>query len=363
MVTVQTNSKIFHQRKMALEFMTWLDEAYIPMTSIVAGGAPLSWYFGKEARDVDIYISIGALDPRHFISILDSSELYSSYEIKSREKKPPQEISPLAGLLAIVSASGDRIVSEDYLGRNIKVVLEIEVEGVVLNLIVLSTETLHEITQRFDLNFCKIYWDGLVSFSWNNEFLSSVSKKGSFHTNTHSLGRIRKYQENYKDFFSIQYTESGPYIAVSHAPRGTYTFNQNNLIEEIRSLMYESFSDPMEVFRKIYWLNKAELNEYFLESFSHVKRFGDFVKILFPGRLSDIPVRVRINKETGVFVEGSLNQQFIKLDALCGVIRDYADKHKMDTETQKMLEFEEALEEPSERRSSSRVVVNEGMWY
>lgn len=105
--------------------------------AMIAGGAPRDWYFGNEAKDLDIYMRL----PNHnTIALVDQ----------------------LAAMVGISNLVGMEKVKESAYAElpNLKWVFAGTYNGVPINLMVMDQGVYEEIVKDFDVAICRAWFDG-----------------------------------------------------------------------------------------------------------------------------------------------------------------------------------------------------------
>lgn len=117
-------------------------------TTIIAGGAIRDLYHNKPINDVDIYVSLSAIEKN--IEIDTEKFWIQMFDIDSRSLFNHEYIKQLGG--------DDE---ESYEEKNhIGLVWEIRKSGILYNIIVVDIDPIEYVTRYFDIGLCKAYCDG-----------------------------------------------------------------------------------------------------------------------------------------------------------------------------------------------------------
>ena len=165
----------------------------IAPNAIVAGGAPRDWFFGKVARDVDIFLYRPDLvTTSNIIAVFSSIKLNLHY------------------LEFLYSENGDRTGHGTYISNPlISHVLECTYSGVNFQFIFMTESTFTSVVPHFPLNMSRIWYkDGELHPT--GEFLHGVNTKSlikmdEIYADGHTyIDKIRKYFPDYRYFSSVE---------------------------------------------------------------------------------------------------------------------------------------------------------------
>lgn len=132
-----TSKKIAMQKAVADKCLSMIE--LIDPTAIVAGGAPRDWYFGKEASDIDIFF--------YFRTDLCLSVV--EFQL--------QQIG-FFGLKSLGKHELETDESQYSKNPSLRYVWETEVDGEVVQLILMDSPTFLGAVSRFPLNICRIWY-------------------------------------------------------------------------------------------------------------------------------------------------------------------------------------------------------------
>lgn len=132
------SEKIAMQKAVADKCLSMIE--LIDPTAIVAGGAPRDWYFGKEASDIDIFFYFRTDLPLAAVDVQLEMVGFSGFKsLGKREMETEDE-------------------SQYSKNPNLRYAWEAEVDGEVVQLILMNSPTFRSAVPRFPLNICRIWY-------------------------------------------------------------------------------------------------------------------------------------------------------------------------------------------------------------
>lgn len=151
----------------------------IDPAAMIAGGAPRDWYFGKEARDIDIYFRAGNYSEEELTETLEGFGI-TELKLIPRTTTEGTNYAELPGLL--------KVFGGNYCGLE-------------LNIMLMEKGCYWEIVKDFDTSICQCWWNG-VTFTYSKAFKDTIE---SFVIMLHPKynGReahVRKIAKRFPDF-------------------------------------------------------------------------------------------------------------------------------------------------------------------
>lgn len=155
---------------------------FLDKTAIVAGGAPRDWWFGKECKDLDIYIRNPYLKSAEERRLALTSLGYEVSEIVPGDK----HYVSLAGLIAVYECV--------YEGKN-------------LNFMFMEETARYPYVQDFSCSICEVFFDGGDIIPNQNFIYSTSTGKVLIHERyTQQDKHVKKMMEYFPQFKFFQYT-------------------------------------------------------------------------------------------------------------------------------------------------------------
>jgi hypothetical protein len=171
--------------------------------ALVAGGAPRDWYWGKPAKDIDIF---------YYLPQQSDHSTSLEYHIKALKELFGSDVK--LKLLGLDTAGANFFhniqtisVVEDFnnyqLNPNIQHVFEFEYNSETIQLIALTKQGVD--VEEFAYNVCQAWWDG-ATIGYTEMFKVGMDKKllietGQLYAN--SAAYKRKMKEKFSDFTYI----------------------------------------------------------------------------------------------------------------------------------------------------------------